>query len=332
VSAAAAPSGGAQRRASPPRTGSGWGLALTGSLHAPGLLDGRSPLGGRRRTHLELVPPEAMRRAWASDSVTRITEWRSDGRTEMTLDRVDDGYRIYADGYGRFLVSADGSRVRCAPVESAAWRWQRFLIGRVLPLAAVLQGLEVIHASAVSLGGLAVAFTGSSGAGKTSLAVHMTLRGASFLSDDVVALETAGDRVLAHPGPAVASLRRAEAASISPGDLGRLGPVLGEGPEEVRVAIARGGAAAPLAAICFLAGGTAAEPLVEPIPSLDPRQLIASTFDFVVDSPDRLENQLDVMAHLARSARPIKARLAPGTSAAALAEAVHLHLVEAPGA
>src|SRR3712207_7852895 len=49
----------------------------------------------------------------------------------------------------------------CSPPGVAPWRWQRFLVGRILPWAAVLCGLEALHASAVVLDGRAIAFVRS---------------------------------------------------------------------------------------------------------------------------------------------------------------------------
>ena len=56
--------------------------------------------------------------------------------------------------------------------------WQRFLIAQVLPFAAALHGLEVLHASAVTVAGRALALLGPSGAGKTSLALALCRTGA----------------------------------------------------------------------------------------------------------------------------------------------------------
>ena len=76
----------------------------------------------------------------------------------------------------------------------------------MLPFAALLQGLEVFHASAVVQGGEAIALLGPSRAGKTSLALELCARGASFLADDVLALETREDALFAHPGSPVAGV------------------------------------------------------------------------------------------------------------------------------
>jgi ABC-type multidrug transport system ATPase subunit len=52
------------------------------------------------------------------------------------------------------------------------------VLAQVLPLAAVLRGIDVLHASAVALAAGPIAFLGGSGAGKTTLASRIVARGA----------------------------------------------------------------------------------------------------------------------------------------------------------
>lgn len=116
------------------------------------------------------------------------------------------GYLISGPRYGAFLVSADGTRVLCAAEGHPDHVWQRLLISQVMPFASLLQGLEVFHASAVVRNGEGVAFLGRSHAGKTSLALAMCRRGTVFLADDVLALETTGEQLIAHPGTRLAGV------------------------------------------------------------------------------------------------------------------------------
>ena len=87
--------------------------------------------------------------------------------------------------------------------------WERFLLAQVLPLAAVMAGHEVLHASAVTLGGRALGLAGPSGAGKSTLARLLGTSGATFLTDDVLALSEDENGVRAHPGPALVRTRSA---------------------------------------------------------------------------------------------------------------------------
>lgn len=74
----------------------------------------------------------------------------------------------------------------------------RFL-GTVMAYALELSGIAALHASAVELGGRAVAFLAASGSGKTGLALSLLERGARLLSDDILALDALGDAFSARP-------------------------------------------------------------------------------------------------------------------------------------
>ena len=79
------------------------------------------------------------------------------------------------------------------------------MLAQVLPLAAVLRGTHVLHASAVALAGRAVAFMGRSGVGKTTLAGRIVAHGARLMTDDVLAV----DDFQARSGPTAAARWRA---------------------------------------------------------------------------------------------------------------------------
>jgi hypothetical protein len=68
-----------------------------------------------------------------------------------------------------------------------------FLAGNVMALLLTLRGLEVLHGSAVAMGGSAVAFVGHSNAGKSTLAGEACAAGASLVADDVLAVEIGDD-------------------------------------------------------------------------------------------------------------------------------------------
>ena len=57
-------------------------------------------------------------------------------------------------------MSLDGREAACEADAVTVERTERFLFAQVLPLAAVLQGLDVMHASAVAWDGGVVAFVG----------------------------------------------------------------------------------------------------------------------------------------------------------------------------
>lgn len=177
-------------------------------------------------------------------------------------------------------------------------------MGQVLPFAALLRGLEIFHASAVVLDGRAVAFVGPSGAGKTSVALECRRRGAEFLADDVLALEPGEHCLLAQPGTPIAARKL---------------PGGHRGERLERVDGARG--PAPIGALFFLDRRPEGprEPRFEP--AADARALLASTFNFVLDTPRRIRGLLDVCALAAR--RPVlRIVIGPSVTAGAVADAV----------
>jgi hypothetical protein len=73
-------------------------------------------------------------------------------------------------------------------------------MGPVLGFALRMRGVTCLHASAVAVGGRAVAFLGPPGAGKSTTAAALARQGHPVLTDDVLALSEEGGAFLAQPG------------------------------------------------------------------------------------------------------------------------------------
>lgn len=308
-----------------------FGLELESSFEIAGVTPGPAH-NGVPAVRLDLATRAELLAAWSPAEPRRISSRRlPDGRVAVSIDADEgEGYLIRAMGFGCFWLSADASRIRCAPLRIAPWRWQRFLVGQVLPLAAVLRGLEVFHASAVVVRGGALTFIGPSTAGKTSLALNLLLRGARFLTDDVLALSAAGDGgVIAHPGVGLASLRHEADELLSPDERRRLGRRVGRDPDASRVAVPCHGAAVPLRH-AFLLERRARGPLaIERESPVDPRLLLGGSFNFVITTPKRLTNQLDLCARVANTVVVHRAAVPPSVRPAELARAIEDY-VEGP--
>lgn len=174
-------------------------------------------------------------------------------------------------GVGRFLASG-GSRIVVDPEPGASEEDLRLYVsGSVLGVIALQRGLLPLHASAVELrDGSCVAFTGLSGAGKSSLAAHFARSGHRLVADDVCVLTERNGWYSVWPGPsriklapdALESLRR-DTAGLEP-----TGGTREKYHLEVDAGVAARAAPVPLSAIFLLAWGEGA-PRAVPMAGLD---------------------------------------------------------------
>lgn len=276
-----------------------FGLAVHSSVPLAGCQPSPAPLGGPttcilgtdRREVLRALPRNAQPIGWRTEP---------DGhKVADVLAHPEAGYRLPAPGFGTFHISAPGTRILAAPNAIPDWRWQRYLIGRVLPFAALLQGLEPLHASALgTASGGALLLAGEPGAGKSTLAAALMLGGLSFMADDVVALQCQDSVVYAHVGADLLSLRPASVARLGAAAVRRLGRRVGADATGVRLAVSRPGARLPVQAIYFL---TASGPSPAQRPADGPSRLLGATFNAVIRDPGRVVRQLDICATLART-------------------------------
>lgn len=303
------------------RTGTAFGLCVHDERSREAAPTAATGCGSRCVT-IQQASADAAYAGWHEGSSSRAVEIRgAEDALELAVDvHPDLGYRLSGDGEPAYLVSRDGSMIRCVAGAAPPTGEQRLLSGQALPLAALLQGVEVLHASAVAVGGHAIAFSGPSGAGKTSLAVRLAVRGHGFVTDDVLAVEPAGAGLLAHPGPGLAHLRPDVLRALEREDRpGR--PRRRPGPDGATVEIAAEREPLPLATLYLLrraAGETALRRLDAP----DPRVLLGTSFNFLDRRHERLAAHLDVCARLARSVRVVELTSAPGADLDAIAELV----------
>lgn len=304
-----------------------FGLDLDSEMSLP-FLDGAGEGGGPWTTGRSLhisrgeQPP-----AWPDGAQLISDERGLDGEVIFQIEAADGAYRFHGPSYGSFVLSGEGTEVQGAPGEEGFAGWQRLLVAQVLPFAAALQGLEVLHAGAVVVEGEGVALSGPSGSGKTSLALALQRRGAELLADDVLAVERAGDGLLAHPGAPISGIDLAEAERLgAQGEGERTGVLAVNAREQVaRAALVPG--PVPLGALFLLDRRREGpqEPSFEA--EGDPRQLLASTFNLLLASPERLAGLLDVCAHLA-SRRVERVTFGAATDPDELAAAVWARLSE----
>lgn len=303
-----------------------FGLDIEAGFPIPGAQHPSRAGEPERPVRLDMTTRAEILAGWDPAVPERISrQRRANGRIAISIDADERaGYLIRAEGFGCFWISPRADWIRCAPLRVTAWRWQRYLIGQVLPLAAVLHGLEVFHASAVVVGGRAFAFIGPSTAGKTSIALNLVLAGARFMADDVLAVSPGpADGVVAHPGIGLASLRHTAADLLGADERRRLGSWLGRDSDASRVALPLYDGVAPLERAYIIERRAETRELrLERLTPLDPRVLLGGSFNFIIRTPERLTNQLDLCSRLARSGRVYRAVVPPSVGPPELARAV----------
>lgn len=232
------------------------------------------------------------------------------------------GFHLEHSYYGSFEVADDGSRVSCSPQDLPPWLWQRFLVGQLLPLAALLQGHEPLHASAAGIDGRAVLVMGTSGSGKSSVLLHLVGAGATFVADDVASLESRDGAVVAHTGPPLVSVAADELDRVEE-RAGRRWNRLGVSDREVRVVLEASAQALPVGAIYVLVRTDGSHGIeVSRLASGRPDVLLGGTFNAYHREPRRLLRQLEVAGRLAESVPLHEVRVPPGADARQVADAV----------
>jgi hypothetical protein len=304
------------------RTAFGLTLSIDPRISIRGL--GR-PAGA---THAE--PPSRVRlddgtldRRWDALTTTpvRARELRVEETLLLSVDHAEPaGYLMWARDFGRVLISSDGLELLCDPDPNNA-DWSSILSAQALPLAATIRGHEVLHASGVVLNGRAVLVAGPPGAGKSSLAAALVRAGGKLLSDDAVALRMNDGGLTAHAGSVVLQLRLAEDGQLTPQGREALGRPASSPSGKQRYVSADVPEPAPLGCLFLLERSTEG-PAIERLEAVDPFELIASTFNLSVRTPERLRRQLDVVSAIASGGLAHRLRVQPSVDASQLAASI----------
>lgn len=222
------------------------------------------------------------------------------------LGRADDWHerRRGADGSDflhfpdlfEFMVSPDGRSVTYAQLQrSTVESFQTYLLGHVLSFALVKQELEPLHATVVVVEGAAVAFLGSSGQGKSTLAAAFLHAGHRVLTDDLLVIRDEGELLVGFPGPPRLKLFSHIAQRFLPGQAASapMNPDTQKLIIPLQPAQAHVGPA-PIHGFLVLDEGEASSTGVH-LTELSGRdsvlQLLGSTFNTRLVTPDRLRRQ-----------------------------------------
>lgn len=178
------------------------------------LWPGNAPGSEIARAEARTPPVGVTLRTGSPDAVSRLLSrdpvpvWNTalDG-LDYQLQRGSAGDHAFAwADRAAFHLSPAGDLLTCglrSPDDAGA---RRVLCDTVLWTVSLLRGFELLHAAAVCRAECAVAVLAPSGTGKTSLVAELVGRGASLLSDDVLALSHHRGHVVAHPGPPLMNL------------------------------------------------------------------------------------------------------------------------------
>jgi hypothetical protein len=306
-------------------SGRAFGLSMAGNLALEGVV--ASPPDRRPDTRLRRVPRAEIDRVWRDAVPSTLLERRLvDGRIGLSVHRdARVGFRVWAPRHGCYLVTPDGAHIAAAPPAVAAWRWERLVLAQVLPLAAALVGMEILHASAVEMAGQAVAFLGGSGVGKTTLAARIVARGARLLTDDVLAVDMTDGAVRAHRGGAVARVDPRELRTLTADERRGLGATRARAEKwHVRPALAPDDL--PLGLTYHLVRRPDVDDVeIVSVHPYDPSLLLGSAFLSYLVDPERLRRQLDVCAAIADTTPLHQVRIGRGATSADVSEAVLEH-------
>jgi hypothetical protein len=181
---------------------SAFGLYVRANRPIPGLRAVTAPRTADVRVRLGLRPPLPAATLNGRSQTRYVSNQESGGEPNLIVWELDDGRHFllrYGDGT-EFVVNRPGTEVWATwpdplTVEDTA----TYLLGPVFGFVLRLRGTTCLHASAVAVGGRAVALVGPPGAGKSTTAAAFARRGYPLLADDVAALEDLGTSFRVQP-------------------------------------------------------------------------------------------------------------------------------------
>jgi hypothetical protein len=168
-----------------------YGLRLTANLPIPSL-----PLcTDVHTTDVQIWLGDRLRSPIQTDNHLKFLYSSSD-----YLGPESRGLRVAMDPIGGYFAFfyRDGTRFAVERHGREVWAdWPEnytledactYLLGSIMGFVLRLRGITCLHSSAIAVGDYAIAFAGSAGAGKSTLAAAFAKRGFPVLSDDILAL------------------------------------------------------------------------------------------------------------------------------------------------
>jgi hypothetical protein len=192
-----------------------FGLNITSSieLHAPAV-------HGAARSDLRLIDAAAEQLRPFTPTEKTLVYWRpvvphgrsvalggSDSESQATIEvhRSAEWYALRYPNFVDFFLGHE-SVLAFRQVSTSVEMLVDLFQGPVCAMLLELRGVCALHASAVLVGDMAIAFAGDSGSGKSTLIRKMNSRGHPLLTDDILPVRVLGERCLAAPGPPLIKL------------------------------------------------------------------------------------------------------------------------------
>jgi len=182
-----------------------YGLSLWSDIEIPGLREGHL-----QPTSAQVVLTSKSKPDWARVAAEMPAHLVYSLPVEPECDdpaflvREIGGGAFYSLSYGdgtEFLVDANGERVwgNC-PLPLTIEDLAAYFLGPVMGFILRRRGVVPLHASAVRLGEIAVAISGEAGAGKSTTAAALALRGAPAVCEDIAAIAENRGQFFVQPG------------------------------------------------------------------------------------------------------------------------------------
>lgn len=125
---------------------------------------------------------------------------RPESSSDWKILAAPNDVRGWIPNGGAFRVQG-GREIFIDPAPDADERALRMaIVGPLLGVILTQRARFVLHASTVEVGGVAVAFAGPPGRGKSTLTAAMMRAGHALIADDVTVIDQSGDVPLVHPG------------------------------------------------------------------------------------------------------------------------------------
>lgn len=133
-------------------------------------------------------------------TIARVDVPRPESLSDWKILAAPNDVRGWIPSGGAFRVQG-GREIFIDPAPDADDRALRMaIVGPLLGVILTQRARFVLHASTVAIGGVAVAFSGPSGRGKSTLTAAMTRAGHALIADDMTVIDQSGDVPFVHPG------------------------------------------------------------------------------------------------------------------------------------